>query len=167
MICYACGKGKLTQSGCHNYCDNCNFTIFVMTPDYISSAAAIVGTLVSNTEFKDPEGFVETVQAMIELHLPVMHTSMTQHIDPKALPKFFKAFLDEVKIHSINLIGPVNMNIFEPDYNKESAAAPAEIANTCVLCSQVNTIVPVDALVASCVNCHKGYRIIDGGFIPL
>lgn len=156
--CYSCKVGNVTQSGSHEYCDNCNFTAFVMTPDYVSSCANIIGTLVSNTKFDSFEAFVETTVVLIDTHLPVFAEYLDKRMDKIAYKKFMNAFFEEVQMHSVNLQGPMNL-----------ANATAEASKyDCIRCGEPNSILPIDSMLAECRSCKKPYRPnAEGGFTPL
>lgn len=155
--CYACKSGKVKQHGSFKYCDSCSYAAFVMTNDYISSAAALIGTLVSNTRFDTVEGWSESIQQFIYQHTPVL-ADFTKTMDNEALVKFSVAFAEEVITQAVNLELPEELQVIydrmqEPEINK-----------ACVGCG-VNHFM-TEGRVHTCMSCdvkhtedHKGNKI--------
>lgn len=71
--CPVCVKGKITLSGSHKYCDNCDYSVFVVTQGYLDSCVILLSDLTSNTKFPSKSAFAETVFYHIEHHLPMLN----------------------------------------------------------------------------------------------
>lgn len=172
MKCYSCKHGNVTQSGSHLYCDNCNFSAFVITSEYISDCAAMMGTLVSNTKFDSVEGYRDTVLGFIDIHQPVFSAYLHQELDKHAFDKFFTTFLEEVVVHSVNLQGPMfsTLNAGEKIVPLDKVTTKNDTAlNLCVACGHPS-IAHIDRIIAECSReeCGQAYRINKvGGYTPI
>jgi hypothetical protein len=99
--CPVCNVGKLVTSGAHVYCDNCSFSHFNMTDDYIESCAAVLSSLVSNTKFKTYDDFRLVSVQHIQTHVPVLYEYITMTLSGQE--SFITSILDTVKTQAINL----------------------------------------------------------------
>ncbi|MNH05135.1 hypothetical protein D3C79_644510 [compost metagenome] len=173
MMCYSCKEGKVTRSGCHEYCDKCNYTAFVVTTEYVSSCAYMLGTLVSNTKFDDVDGFADTVKLLIVDHLPLMDTYLNAMVDTKARNKFFHALLEEVKIHAVNLQGPMFVTLQPGEWlvpgklklGKVEAEQISITQHICPRCGAEDNVILVDEILSRCGTCQLAYRNLEGGGI--
>jgi hypothetical protein len=99
--CPTCVTGNLERSGSHMFCDNCNFSMFVMTPDYMSAASGLLAELFSNTAFRNNEEFEATASYHIATHLPLFSNFLERLESGKE--EFLTKFLITVKDTAINL----------------------------------------------------------------
>src|SRR5206468_5193983 len=97
--CFVCKTGKLTTRGCHEYCDNCDHMRFVMTPDYLATAAQLVGALMSNVKVLNAEILPQIVEDMIVSHLPQLNLFMLTLASKES---FLRQFTDLVVDNAIN-----------------------------------------------------------------
>lgn len=112
MKCFVCKTGNLSVSGCHEYCDNCNFSRFVVTEDYIDSCVLVLASLCSNTKFNNETGLMSFIHMNIESHLPRLHDFMkTMTGDPYL---FLKMIMDDTLSQAINVqLGDAKVNAVE------------------------------------------------------
>jgi hypothetical protein len=101
MRCYTCKTGKLTVSGCHEYCDNCGFSRFVVTDNYIDSCIVVLSQLVSNTKFNSKQYLKNFMEQAIKTHLPKLNEfigNLTGDIAP-----FVNQLVESTTVQAINL----------------------------------------------------------------
>lgn len=153
--CYVCTTGKLIKHGCFVYCDTCTYSAFSITDDYISSCAALVGTMVSNTVFKTSEAWSQAIGDYMAIHLPVLTNHVMNHItDDRDRAKFMVAFSSEVLKHSINLEVP-------PEVGKGS---DPKVNTSCVGCG--NTVFSKfheSDKICTCERCGLNHRELPNG----
>lgn len=101
MKCPTCITGNLNTSGCHQYCDKCNFSQFSINDDYLENCKDILATLVSNTRFNDEMAFGAVLMEHVVHHLPRFSVWLSQVHSGKE--EFLDMLLEQVKSRAINL----------------------------------------------------------------
>lgn len=76
MKCPSCTTGTLEPSGSHVYCNNCSFTQFTVTPDYINAACTLLGVLYSNVKYRSAKAFRISIVDSIATHIPLLHEGL-------------------------------------------------------------------------------------------
>lgn len=71
--CALCKTGKVTSSGSHDFCDNCGYSAFKVTDDYIHVCSNLLATLCSNTKFVMKEDYEAILERYIYMHLPRLY----------------------------------------------------------------------------------------------
>jgi hypothetical protein len=136
MKCYVCKSGNLVASGCHEYCDNCSFSRFIVTENYIDSCVALLGELVSNTRFDNEVALSKFVFHQIKDHLPKLHSFMEDVADSSS---FVYMLMDGIKSQSINLqIDSSMINAKEDDSFKCSCGSESaqQLSAHEIVCTQ-------------------------------
>lgn len=96
MKCYVCKSGNLSITGCHEYCDNCNFSRFVITEGYIDSCVYVLSELVSNKTFVDDSALYRFVGENIPVHTPKL-------LEIYQANGIMDTLIQEIKTQAINL----------------------------------------------------------------
>lgn len=159
--CYACKDGRLKKHGSFKYCSHCSYAEFVMTNDYVSSAAVMIGTLVSNTKFETAQGWIDTVSQLIQQHTPIL-ANFTTTMDQDSMVKFTMAFAAEVIDQAINLELP------EEIMQAHGASKEPDINIDCQGCGSLEFIYDSNKPLATCRDCAVQHFIeATGNLIPI
>jgi len=166
--CLACSTGVLKQSGNHMYCDSCEFSSFIVTDGYVDACSAVIGLLISNTEFSNEEQLKLFVLTLIDKHLPMLANYMHTIVSNKE--GLLKVIVEAAKIHAVNLvIGDDVMNEKDDDLvctcgsEQFSMEAPGKLR--CIKCGDSYAYNEESQLYERkfvCVGCgHTVYSVLD------
>ncbi|MNU34873.1 hypothetical protein D3C71_234590 [compost metagenome] len=155
MKCPVC-SAPLKQSGTHLFCTRCNYIEFTVTADYMEAAKAFIGALVSNTVYPTAQHYGASVYALIEQHLPMLHSYFGRVVNGQQ--ELFEKLAQEVIPHAINLqIGPDKHNIEE---------LPQDLVCSCGCTEFTFSKLGIGKL--NCNNCDAGFqfKITENRFMP-
>lgn len=143
MKCPMCNTGNLKKTGCHIDCDQCAFSEFNLTNEYIESAKVLLGEVMSNRVFNSLEDYHVFVERNIQVHLPQVLAYLDRVIVGRTV--LVRIIAESVIDHAINLhIGTEEHNI------KEDNTLVCKCGETDFEMENVGNL--------HCKSCHAGFR---------
>ena len=150
--CPVCKSGKVVQSGTHEYCNNCNYSQFMLTDNYIDSCVNVMATLTSNTRFASKEVYQNIVRQHIYKHLPVLSywLNTLQHE-----ANFIDRFCEDTMTQAINLV--IDQEVINEEKNNDLVCQCG--------CSSFNLVTQREL---TCVDCGAlfEYDEAQGIYVP-